>query len=151
MVKTTQTGSYVRVRRYGWVDYPTEAPEPITLPLTPGAADDDEPETLEPFPWNPDYIGFRMEYLENPTYGQLHDERMALGKLEEEYFRAIAPRVRAWNAQDENADGTVVNVPAPGETDDDGAHRAFYAIERDLVRWVLYVMQTGHRTKSGTN
>jgi|GEM_PF-5990782 len=145
----TATG-YTYRRHYEWVDYPTEPPEPLPV----AAPDDAEPEAtvpdpVYPFPHDPAFHGVRIEVMVNPSYAEVREEVRAKYRPDDDYFAVIAPRVRAWNIQVEAADGTVASLPAPGETAGENAHLAYGAIETDLLLWVLHVVRTGHRPKSG--
>lgn len=128
-------GGFVYRRRYRWVDYPE-------------AGADDAPVSHQP-----DYVGFRVEILANPTGGEVEDEAarwrdVLKGKVPmSDYLESVAYRVRAWNYQAEDlASGEIADVPAPAA----GEWRTFHTLPNDLMFWVVVQARQAHLPKAMT-
>lgn len=111
----------------------------------------------EQYAYTDSFAGFLVEVLMNPTGQQERDLKVALLRhvrtlqelaetdpnnqdavdaSEDAYLRVVAPRVRNWNAEQDG-----VHVPAPGETDEPDAWRAFSVVPEHLKYWVTQVVR----------
>lgn len=113
---------------------------------------------INPQGWNEDFAdgGFWVKVLANPTG---HDERLEL-KLRQEflsspteetresYRKELASRVTEWNYQTENADGDIVDVPAPA--DGEGGWLSFDLLPSNVASWLTFEVQTAHVPKAIT-
>jgi hypothetical protein len=120
-------------------------------------------------PDDPAYHGFRIEVITNINgfKAREHDVALrafvaatrafaesgdmeALDRAEEEYLAAIAWRVRAWNWQEPNVAGEIVDLPAPGNTVEEDGWRAFFYLPPELRTWVVRVIRQAVRPKVTT-
>lgn len=111
----------------------------------------------EQYATNNAFNGFMIEVLQNPL-GQSErelklalrqhvrrlqelgetdpDNQEAVDASEDAYLQVVAPRVRNWNAEQDG-----VHIPAPGETNQPDAWRAFHVIPEHLKYWVTQVVR----------
>lgn len=127
---------YTRRKRFEWIAW--EKPE--------GWADGD-----------PDYSGFRARILANPTAGDVNHESELFGQiarnmrdqsLVDAYAEALAERVPEWEYAEEDENGDVVPVPAPGEGA--GNWQAFYLLDPGLFWWLIGQIRGAHLPKATT-
>lgn len=60
----------------------------------------------------------------------------------EDYLREVAWRIPEWNLEDENRDGELVTVPAPGESDDNW--EALDVLPNTVMWWLIEEVRTAH-------
>jgi hypothetical protein len=121
------------------------------------------------FPDDPAYHGFKIEVITNINgfKAREHDvalrgyqaamqqfaatgDIVAVDKAEEEYLAALAWRIRAWNWREPNADGDIVELPAPGNTVEEDGWRAFFYLPVDLRGWIMRAIREAARPKATT-
>lgn len=134
----TDVATFVRKRRFEWVDYPTEPtvnPESGETTFTP----------------DPDFAGFRVRVYANSTMEEVrHQEKQwaafVANELPEwDYMTEFAERIVAWNYASETVDGEVVPVPPPAEDP-----HAFYLLPAAVMYWLLGATRVAHLPKGLT-
>lgn len=133
----SEVATFVRKRRFEWVEYPTE----------PIVGEDGEP-IWEP---DPDFAGFRARVYANVTMEEVRHEfklweqmTATPPELEEyDYLRELGWRIAAWNFTAETEDGEVAPVPPPAEDP-----RSMYLLSPNAFWWVIRQMRTSHFPKA---
>lgn len=122
----------------------------------------------KPETWREEYVGFWASCLRNPrgeeerallqtrleflkaSIPPRNDEGVVVGTVDqaaleiarEEFLKELAWRIPAWGYAEEDDDGTVRPVPAPGEHPDNW--RVFHLLPTALMTWLIEEAREAH-------